>query len=151
MMSMGSPSAPHPEFLITLIGPNSGAGSGGPGAAVRDAVTGQVIGQIPPGGAFSVRIDDAGSVVDLSAVPGIPEPERASHGPNDLAATADGSTLAYPVTSPRNWRPPPPVWPVRDHHKEEPDEAWEDHFPPAGIRIVTVATGEQMVWPRRPD
>jgi hypothetical protein len=172
--------------LITLTGPNSGAGAGVPGAAVRDAATGRVIdrvpgrmdvysavtgtgnnrlfylaarsgraetaqrepdiGQIPPGGAFSVRIDDAGTVVDLSAVPGIPEPAPASHGPTDLAATADGSTLAYPVIPPRNWRAPPPVWPVRDYHKEGPDEAWEDHFPPAGISIVTVATGERTVW-----
>jgi hypothetical protein len=31
-------------------------------------------GQIPPGGAFSVRINDTGTVVDLSAVPGVPEP-----------------------------------------------------------------------------
>ena len=123
---MGSPFVPHPEFLITLIAPNSGAGAGVPGAAVRDAVTGRVIdrvpgqmdaysavtgtgsnrlfflaarssreqtaqrepeiGQIPPGGALSVRINDAGTVVDLSAVPGVPEPEPASPGPADLAA-----------------------------------------------------------------
>jgi hypothetical protein len=184
---MGSPSVPYPQYLITLIGPHSGAGAGEPGAAVRDAETGRVIdrvsgqmdvysavtgtgnnrlfylaarssraetaqrepdiGQIPPGGAFSVQIDDAGNVVDLSAVPGIPEPEPGSPGPTGLAATADGSTLAYPVTAPRNWRPPPPsVWPVRDHHKEEPDEAAEAHFPPAEISIVTAATGERMVW-----
>ncbi len=105
------------------------------------------IGLIPPGGAFSMRIDDAGTVVDLSAVPGIPEPEPGSHGPTDLAATADGSTLAYPVTVPRSWRPPPPpVWPVRDHHKEEPGETDEAHFPPAEISIVAAATGERMVW-----
>ncbi len=185
---MGSPFVPHPEFLITLISPNSGAGAGVPGAAVRDAVTGRVIdrvpgqmdvysavagtgsnrlfflaacssreqtarrepeiGQIPPGGAFRVRIDDAGTVVNLSAVPGVPEPEPASPGPTGLAATADGSTLAYPVVPPRNWRrpSPPPVWPVRDHHKEEPDEVGEAHFPPAAINIVTVATGERTVW-----
>lgn len=183
---MGPPFVPHPEFLITLISPNSGAGAGVPGAAVRDAVTGQVIdrvpgqmdvysavagtgsnrqfflaarssreqtaqrepeiGQIPPGGAFSVRIDDAGTVVDLSAVPGVPEPEPASPGPADLAATADGSTLAYPLVPPRNWRPPPPVWPVRDYHKEEPGEARAADFPPAAVSIVTVATGEHTVW-----
>ena len=100
-----------------------------------------------------MRINDAGTVVDLSAVPGVPEPEPASPGPADLAATADGSTLAYPVVPPRDWRPPPPVWPVRDHHKEKPNEAGEAHFPPAAIRIphaaisiVTVATGERTVW-----
>jgi hypothetical protein len=183
---MGSRFVPHPEFLITLIGPNSGAGAGVPGAAVRDAVTGRVIdlvtgqmdvysavtgtgsnrlfflaarssreqtaqrepeiGQIPPGGALSVRINDAGTVVDLSAVPGVPEPEPASPGPADLAAAADGSTLAYPVGPPRDWRPPPRVWPVRDHHKEEPGEAQATDFPPAAISIVTVATGERTVW-----
>jgi hypothetical protein len=188
MMPMGSPSVPYPQYLITLTGPNSGAGAGRPGAAVRDAATGRVIdrvpgrmdvysavtgtgnnrlfylaarsgraetaqrepdiGQIPPGGAFSVQISDAGTVVDLSAVPGIPEPEPASHGPAGLTATADGSTLAYPVTAPRNWRPPPPsVWPVRDHHKEKPgDEVAEAHFPPAVISIVRAAAGERMVW-----
>jgi hypothetical protein len=183
---MDSPPVPHPDYLITLISPGSGARDGVPGAAVRNAATGQIvdmvpgrmdvfsavtgtgnnrlfylaarssraqtaqrepeISQIPPGGAFSVRIDDAGTVVDLSAVPGVPEPGPASHGLNYLAATADGSTLAYPVVPPRTWRPPPPVWPVRDYHKEEPDQAWEAHFPPAAVSIVTVATGERTVW-----
>src|SRR6266851_3647824 len=46
MTPMGSPFVPHPEFLITLIGPNSGAGAGLPGAAVRDAVTGRVIDRV---------------------------------------------------------------------------------------------------------
>ena len=189
---MGSSFVPHPEFLITLIGPNSGAGAGVPGAAVRDAVTGRVIarvpgqmdvysavtgtgsnrlfflaarssreqtaqrepeiGQIPPGGAFSVRIDDAGTVVDLSAVPGVPEPEPASPGPAGLAATADGSILAYPVVPSRDWHhpSPPPVWPVRDYHKEEPGEARAADFPPAAVSIVTVATGERTVWRQGP-
>jgi len=104
------------------------------------------IGQIPPGGAFAVRISDDGTVADLSAVPGVPEPARTSHGPGYLAATADGSTLAYPVVPPRNWRPPPPVWPVRDYHKEEPGGAQAADFPPAAVSIVTVATGERTVW-----
>lgn len=186
---MGPPSVPHPDYLITLIAPGSGAGAGVPGAAIRDAATGRIvdmvpgrmdvysavtgtgnnrlfylaarssraetaqrepdIGQIPPGGALSVRINDAGNVVDLSAVPGIPEPERASPGPTNLAATADGRTLAYPVVPPRNWRPRPPVWPVRDHHKEEPAQVAEAAFPPAEISIVTVATGERTVWQAR--
>ena len=104
------------------------------------------IGQIPPGGAFRLQLDDTGRIVELSAVPGVPEPERASHGPNALAATADGRTLAYAVTAPRDWRlPPPPVWPVCDEHKDEPVQA-EAHFPPAEVRLVTVATGERMVW-----
>ncbi len=93
-----------------------------------------------------MRINDAGTVVDLSAVPGVPEPERAWYGPTDLAATADGSTLAYPVVPPRTWRPAPSVWPVRDDHKEEPGEAQAADFPPAAISIVTVATGERTVW-----
>jgi hypothetical protein len=187
MIPMGPPAVPYPRYLITLIGPNSGAGDGEPGAAVRDTTTGRVIdrvpgrmdvysavtgtgnnrlfylaarssraetaqrepeiGQIPPGGVFRLQLDDAGNVVDLAAVPGVPEPEPASHGPNDLAATADGSTLAYPVAAPRDWRPPPPpVWPVHDDHKDEPDQVAEAHFPPAEVRLVTVATGEHMVW-----
>jgi hypothetical protein len=186
MKAMGSAMVPYPNYAVTLIGPNSGAGSGVPGVAVRDSVTGRVIdrvagredvysavagtganrlfflaarssreeashrdpeiSQVPPGGAFVVRISDAGTVVDLSAVPGVPEPERTSHGPSDLAAAADGSTLAYPVGPPRNWRRPPPVWPVRDFHKEVPGEAQAADFPPAAISIVTVATGERTVW-----
>jgi hypothetical protein len=187
MIPMGPQAVPYPRYLITLISPNSGAGDGEPGAAVRDTTTGRVIdrvpgrmdvycavtgtgnnrlfylaasssraetaqrepdiGQLPPGGAFRVEIDDAGHVVELSAVPGIPEPERASYGPAGLAATADGRTLAYPVTAPRDWRPPPPpVWPVRDYHKDEPEEVPEPHFPPAEVRLVTAATGEHMVW-----
>jgi hypothetical protein len=182
---MSSP-VPYPEYLVTLIGPGSGAGAGVPGAAVREAATGQIvnmipgrmdvysavtgtgsnrlfylaagssraemakrepeIGRIPPGGAFSVQIDDAGTVIDLSAVPGLPEPGPRSHGPNYLAATADGRTLAYPVLPPHRRPAPPPVWPVRDFHKEEPGQAPEADFPPAGISIVTVATGECAVW-----
>jgi hypothetical protein len=185
MIPMGPPAVPYPRYLITLIGPNSGAGDGEPGAAVRDTTTGRVIdrvpgrmdvysavtgtgnnrlfylaarsgraetaqrepdiGQIPPGGAFRVEIDDAGNVVELSAVPGIPEPAPASSGPADLAATSDGGTLAYPVTAPRHWRPLS-VRPARNHHKVEPDETPEPHFPPAEVSLVTVATGERMVW-----
>jgi hypothetical protein len=143
------PPVPHPDYLITLVGPGSGAGAGVPGAAVRDAASGRVvdrlpgrmdmysavagtggnrvfflaacsdrerlaghdpeISQIPPGGAFCVRIDNSGRVTDLSAVPGIGPP-----GPVDLAATADGSRLAFPVRrrrlGPRQTRlmlPPP--------------------------------------------
>jgi hypothetical protein len=187
MIPMGPSAVPYPRYLITLIGPNSGAGDGEPGAAVRDTTTGRVIdrvpgqmdvysavtgtgnnrlfylaarssraetarrepdiGQIPLGGAFRLQLDDAGHVVELAAVSGIPEPEPASCGPTDLAATADGRTLAYPVSAPRHWRPPPPpVWPVHDYHKDEPDQAAEAHFPPAEVSIVTVATGERMVW-----
>ncbi|HEV3288500.1 MAG TPA: hypothetical protein VG123_05870, partial [Streptosporangiaceae bacterium] len=134
---MALPPVPHPDYLITLVGPGSGAGAGVPGAAVRDAASGRVvdrlpgrmdmysavagtgdnrvfflgarsdrerlaghdpeISQIPPGGAFRVRIDDSGTVIDLSAVPGIAEPEPGRPGPVDLAATADGSRLAFPV------------------------------------------------------
>lgn len=184
---MGSAMVPYPKYAVTLIGPNSGAGSGVPGAAVRDAVTGRVIdrvpgqmdvysavtgtggnrlfflaarsgreqtaqrepeiGQIPPGGAFAVRISDAGIVAGISAVPGVPEPEQASHGPNDLAATADGGTLAYPIAPPRGWRrPPPPVWPARDYHKDERGGPQAADFPPAAVSIVTVATGERTIW-----
>jgi hypothetical protein len=178
---------PHPTYLITLIGPGSGAGDGVPGAAVRAAASGRIvdllpgrndvysavtgtgnnrlfylaarsgraetaerepeIGRIPPGGAVRVRIDEAGTVVELSAVPGVPEP--ASHGPDSLAATADGGTLAYPIFPPHDWpatRRPPPVWPGRDFHKEEPGEAPEPVWPPAGIALVTVATGERTEW-----
>ena len=37
----------YPRYLITLIGPNSGAGDGEPGAAVRDTTTGRVIDRVP--------------------------------------------------------------------------------------------------------
>ena len=40
---MGLPAVPYPRYLITLIGSNSGAGDGEPGAAVRDTTTGRVI------------------------------------------------------------------------------------------------------------
>jgi len=46
ILSVGSSSAPHPEYLITLVGTNSGAGSGVPGAAVRDAATGRVVDRV---------------------------------------------------------------------------------------------------------
>jgi hypothetical protein len=163
------PPVPHPDSLITLIGPGSGAGAGVPGAAVRDAASGRVvdrlpgrmdmysavagtggnrmfflaacsdrerlaghdpeISQIPPGGAFCVRIDNSGRVTDLSAVPGIGPP-----GPVDLAATADGSRLAFPV---RRRRLGPPA-----------DAA---DAPPAEICIVTVATGQRAVWQAESD
>jgi hypothetical protein len=105
------------------------------------------IGRIPPGGAFRVRIDEAGSVVELSAVPGVPEPEPGSPGPTDLAATADGGTLAYPIVAPREWYSrPPAVWPTQDFHKDDPEEVPESVWPPAGIALVTVATGERTEW-----
>src|SRR5579875_1684883 len=172
MMAMGSPPVPYPEYAITLVGPNSGAGSGVPGAAVRDAATGRVIdmvagrmdvysavagtggnrlffladrscreqaarrdpeiGQVPPGGAFSVRINDAGKVVDLSAVPGVPEPGPAEFGPVDLTATADGSKLAYV--------------PQRPHRGRLTALPGTPGAPPAEIHIVTTATGERTIW-----
>ncbi len=187
-MAAGSP-VPHPEYLITLIAPGSGAGDGVPGAAVRDAASGRIvglvpgrndvysavtgtgdnrlfylaarsghaetaerepeIGHLPPGGAVRVRIDEAGTVAEFSAVPGVPEPDPMSHGPNSLAATADGGTLAYPIVSPRDRsfpRRPTPVWPDRDFHKDDPDEVPEPVWPPAGIALVTVATGERTEW-----
>lgn len=88
-------------------------------AATRDPGTSQV-----PAGAVAARIDDAGLVLELSAVPGFAEP--AGYGPG-LAATADGTRLAFPV--PRQHRKPP-----------SPGEAG------AEISIVTVATGERTVW-----
>ena len=42
MMPAGSPE-PYPEYLITLIGPGSGAGDGVPDAAVRDAASGRIV------------------------------------------------------------------------------------------------------------
>jgi hypothetical protein len=168
---MSASSAPYPEYAITLIGPNSGTGSGVPGAAIRDAVTGRVvdkvagrmdiysavagtggnrlfflaarsdreraacrdpeIGQVPPGGAFSLRINDAGKVVELSAVPGVPEPESAGSGPVHLAATADGGKLTFAAPFKARWSLLPPGTPGA---------------PRAEIRIVTVTTGEHMVW-----
>jgi hypothetical protein len=44
---MSSAAVPHPDYLITLVGPGSGAGAGVPGAAVRDAATGRVIDRVP--------------------------------------------------------------------------------------------------------
>ena len=166
---MALPPVPHPDYLITLVGPGSGAGAGVPGAAVRDAASGRVvdrlpgrmdmysavagtgdnrvfflaacsdwerlaghdpeISQIPPGGALCVRIDDSGRVTDLSAVPGIGPP-----GPVDLAATADGSRLAFPV---------------RRHRLGPPTGAAD--APPSQISIVTVATGQTMAWQAESD
>jgi len=174
MVPMGPPPVPHPDYLITLVGPGSGAGAGVPGAAVRDAVSGRVIdrvpgrmdvysavagtggnrvfflaarsgreriadrdpeiGQIPPGGAFRVRIDDSGQVVDLSAVPGVPEPAPAVPGPTDLAATADGSRLAFPV---------------RRHRLGPPTGAAD--APPSEISMVAVGTGQRTVWQAESD
>jgi hypothetical protein len=168
------PPVPHPDYLITLVGPGSGAGAGVPGAAVRDAASGRVIdrlpgrmdmysavtgtggnrvfflaarsgrerlaghdpeiSQIPSGGAFRVRIDELGRVTDLSAVPGISEPEPGQPGPTDLAATADGSRLAFPV---RRHRLGPPTG--------APDA------PPSEICIVTVAAGKRTVWQAESD
>jgi hypothetical protein len=168
MLPMGLPPVPHPDYLITLVGPGSGAGAGEPGAAVRDAGSGRVIdrlpgrmdmysavaatagnrvfflaacsdwerlvghdpeiSQLPPGGAFRVRIDDSGRVTDLSAVPGI-----GPSGPADLAATADGSKLAFPAR--RRFGPP----------ARTPDG------PPCEISIVLVATGERTVWQAESD
>jgi DNA-binding beta-propeller fold protein YncE len=168
MLPMGLPPVPHPDYLITLVGPGSGAGAGVPGAAVRDAGSGRVIdrlpgrmdmysavagtagnrvfflaacsdwerlvghdpeiSQLPPGGAFRVRIDDSGRVTDLSAVPGI-----GPSGPADLAATADGSKLAFPAR--RRFGPP----------ARTPDG------PPCEISIVLVATGERTVWQAESD
>jgi hypothetical protein len=174
MLPMGPPPVPHPDYLITLVGPGSGAGAGVPGAAVRDAASGRVvdrvpgrmdvysavagtggnrvfflaapgcrgqlaghdpeISQIPPGGAFRVRIDDSGRVADLSAVPGVPEPEPGRPGPVDLAATADGSRLAFPV---------------RRHRLGPPAGAADG--PPSQISIVAVATGERTLWQAESD
>jgi WD40-like Beta Propeller Repeat len=174
MVPMGPPPVPHPDYLITLVGPGSGAGAGVPGAAVRDAGSGRVIdrlpgrmdvysavagtggnrvfflaarsgreriadrdpeiGQIPPGGAFRLRIDDSGQVVDLSAVPGVPEPAPGVPGPTDLAATADGSRLAFPV---------------RRHRLGPPAGAAD--APPSEISMVAVTTGQRTVWQAESD
>lgn len=174
MVPMGPSPVPHPDYLITLVGPGSGAGAGVPGAAVRDAASGRVIdrlpgrmdaysavagtggnrvfflaarsgrerladhdpetSQIPPGRAFRVRIDDSGSVAELSAVPGVPEPAAGIPGPTDLAATADGSTLAFPVR--RRLGSPP---------------AGVIDGPPSEISIVAVATGQRTVWQAESD
>ena len=171
---MVSPPVPHPGYLITLVGPGSGAGAGVPGAAVRDTGSGRVIdrlpgrmdvysavagtggnrvfflaarsgrdplagrdpeiSRVPPGGAFRVRIDDAGRVVDLSAVPGVPEPGPGVPGPIDLAAAADGSRLAFPV---RRHRAGPP--------------AGAADAPPSEVSIVDVATGERRAWQAESD
>jgi hypothetical protein len=87
-------------------------------------------GQMPPGGAVCVQIDDGGKVADLSAVPGVPEPARL--GPIHLAASADGGRLAYPV---RRDRGGPPA----------------ANAPPSEISIVAVATGERTVWQAESD
>ncbi len=171
---MGSPPVPHPDYLITLVGPGSGAGAGVPGVAVRDAASGRVtdklpgqmdmysavtgtgtnrvfflaarsgraqspdrdpeISQIPPGGAFRVRIDDSGRVAELTAVPGVPEPGPGVPRPIDLAASGDGSRLAFPVHRPRR-RPP----------------TGTADASPSEIGIVDVATGERMAWQAESD
>ena len=132
---MGSAPGPHPDYLITLVGPGSGAGAGVPGVAVHEAATGRVTDRIiseteifasvastgtnrqfflavrgdpqatgargphsaglPGGGIVSLRIDDDGTITGLSPVPVIPAPEPGQPGPVFLAATADGSTVAY--------------------------------------------------------
>jgi hypothetical protein len=159
----------HQDYLITLVCVGPGAGAGVPGAAVRDAASGQVVdrlpgrmdvysavagsdgrvfflamccdaeqlaerdpeaGQIPPGGAVRVQLDDRGKIADLSAVPGVPEP--ADLGPTYLAASADGGRLAYPVRRRRRGGPAADA-------------------PPAQISIVTVTTGEQAVWQAESD
>jgi hypothetical protein len=87
-------------------------------------------GQIPAGGAVRVQLDDRGKIADLSAVPGVPEPEDL--GPIYLAASADGGRLAYPV-------------PRRRRGATAPDA------PPAQISIVEVTTGERTVWQAESD
>src|SRR5579875_3623786 len=93
-------------------------------------------GEVPPGGVLSVRIDDTGKITDISAVPGVPEPDAGRPGPFTLAATADGSKLAYPPQRQRRpLSPRPPHFPVGP-----PDTS------PAEVHIVTVATGEHTIW-----
>ncbi len=169
---MTAPPAPYPDYLITLVGPGSGAGAGVPGAAVRDAATGRVIdrlpgrmyaavagtasnrvffltgpssweratnrapgiSQIPPGGAIRVQLNDDGTVAGLAAVPDIPEPgsgRPGRPGPADLAATADGSTVAFPARHQRGGPPAPPG---------------TADVSPAQVHLVAVATGEHTSW-----
>jgi WD40-like Beta Propeller Repeat len=87
-------------------------------------------GQIPPGGAVRVQLDDRGKIADLSAVPGVPEP--AHFGPIHLAASADGRRLAYPVRRDRGGAPAADA-------------------PPSQISIVAVNTGERTVWQAESD
>jgi len=87
-------------------------------------------GQIPPGGAVRVQLDDRGKIADLSAVPGVPEP--AHSGPIHLAASADGGRLAYPVRRDRGGAPAADA-------------------PPSQISIVAVNTGERTVWQAESD
>jgi hypothetical protein len=87
-------------------------------------------GQIPPGGAVRVQLDDRGKIADLSAVPGVPEPAHV--GPVHLAASADGRRLAYSVRRDRGGAPAADA-------------------PPSQISIVTVATGERTVWQAESD
>ncbi len=87
-------------------------------------------GQIPPGGAVRVQLDDRGKIADLSTVPGVPEPARI--GPIHLAASADGGRLAYPVRRDRGGAPAADA-------------------PPSQISIVAVTTGERMLWRAESD
>jgi len=90
----------------------------------------EAAGQIPPGGAVRVQLDDWGKIAGLSAVPGVPEP--AHFGPIYLAASADGGRLAYPVRRDRVGAP-------------------ATDAPPSQISIVAVATGERTVWQAESD
>ena len=93
--------------------------------------------ELPHGGVISARIDDAGKITELSAVLGVLGPGPGRPGPVWLAATADGSKVAYPAQR----RPPPPLRPGQPPELPRPADA-----PPPEVHIITTATGYRAVW-----
>jgi hypothetical protein len=165
----GSP-VPHQDYLITLVCPGPGAGAGMPGAAVRDAASGQVVDRLPgrmdvysavagsDGGRvfFLTMWYDAERLAERDPEAGqIPRGGAVRVQLDDRGKIADLSAVpgvpepadlgpTYLAASADGGRL---AYPVRRARRGGPAA----DAPPAQISIVAVATGEQTVWQAESD
>jgi hypothetical protein len=173
MVPMSPPPVSHPRYLITLVGPGSGAGAGVPGAAVRDAASGRVTDRVPGRmDGYSAVAGTAGNrVFFLAARPGRDriadqDPEVSQVPPCGAVRVRidDSGRIADLSAVPGVPEPPPGIpgpanlaaaadgsrlaFPV--HHRLGPPTGAADARP-SEVSIVYVATGERTVWQAESD
>jgi hypothetical protein len=163
-----SPAAvPHPDYLITLVGPGSGAGAGVPGAAVRDAATGRVIDRVPGrkdmysavAGTASNRLFFLSTRSTRERAAGR-DPDAGQTPPggafrlelNDDGTVADLSAVpgipesgpdGYDITDLAGTADASKLMLTSRRRRRSPPAPGA---PPAEIHIITVATGRRITW-----
>jgi hypothetical protein len=163
---MGSPPAPHPEYVVTSADSGPGAGPGIPGAVVRDAVTGRVVDRVPGHPDMYLSVAGTGDnrlfFVGVGSGPVLAPPG----GPAGRCRARGGRRIHAPDQRRREGRRPFPrtgraaagramagghrgrhqVGVSCPHGHGPPAPPGSAGSSPAGIHIVTVATGDRTVW-----